>query len=167
MSARNMRSEVKQIVICTIIDTVSVIFSVLLRRATLHSSSTYSYKTSRRSIAPDRCPMSIKWPQIPPLICQYVFFFFIIQNMADQCIRLIDLGLCYFRFKKGILWIIIWYIYSLLCGILRTCEQAVQCTTEWTGEYTMFVTGADNSVHIEEHFLWINKGYKNLNEHRS
>lgn len=49
--------------------------------------------------------------------------------------------------------------FSLLCVISRIFERAVQYITEWMVEYTMFVTGEDNSVLTEEHFLWTNHGY--------
>lgn len=63
------------------------------------------------------------------------------------------------RFPMSIRWLqILPLIFHLLCVISRIFERAVQYITEWMVEYTMFVTGEDNSVLTEEHFLWTNHG---------
>lgn len=76
MSDRYTRSEVKQIVICMILNTVFVNSSVLHKKVILHSSIFSYIKTLGPSTAPARFPMSIRWLQILPLIFQYVYFLF-------------------------------------------------------------------------------------------
>lgn len=87
-----------------------------------------------------------------------IFFIFKTWRIKCNCCY-IDRFVCYFRFyevSRGHFFVV---YFSLLCVISRIFERAVQYITEWMVEYTMFVTGEDNSVLTEEHFLWTNHGY--------
>lgn len=112
MSDRNTRSEVKQIVICMILNTAFVNFSVLHKKAIPHNSI-YSYiKTLGPSTVPARFPMSIRWLQILPLIFQYVYFLFS-KHGGSNVIVVILIGLfVIFDFMR--------YHGDLLCGIFQS-----------------------------------------------